>query len=187
MENNILDFEYIIAIGRNDDKNVKQLDKLIDSYSKSVLPQKKIKLVLLGVDKNNSRLKKAAIQSRVEDEILFLDFDENPFKYLARAKYLVLASKHEGFPMVLIEALSCQIPVISFNCVSGPKEIITDKENGLLVENQNFEKLILAMNEFITNEKLYNHCKKNSLGSVSKFSIEKIGQEWLDLMKFDIN
>jgi N-acetylgalactosamine-N,N'-diacetylbacillosaminyl-diphospho-undecaprenol 4-alpha-N-acetylgalactosaminyltransferase len=187
IEKNVLDFEYIIAIGKYDDKNVKQVDKLIDSYSKSILPKKKMKLVLLGVGKNNSELMKVAIQSRIEDEVFFLDFDENPFKYIARAKFLVLSSKYEGFPMSIVESLACQTPVISFNCVSGPKEIITDKENGLLVENQNFEKLTLAMNEFITNEKLYNHCKKNSLESVSKFSIEKIGQEWLDLMKFDIN
>ena len=186
IEKNGLDFEYIIAIGKYDYKNVKQLDKLIDSYSKSILPKEKIKLVLLGVGKNNSRLKKVAIQSRVEDEVLFLDFDENPFKYLARANFLVLSSKYEGFPMSIVECLACQTPVISFNCVSGPKEIITDKENGLLVENQNFEKLTLAMNEFVSNQMLHDHCKKNSLESVSKFSIEKIGKEWLDLMKFDI-
>ena len=187
IENNAFDFEYIIAIGKYDAKNVKQFDKLIDSYSKTILPKNKIKLVLLGVGVNNSELKMIANQLKVEEEIIFLNFDENPYKYLANAKFLVLCSKYEGFPMSIIESLTCNTPVIAFNCVSGPKEIITDKENGLLVENQNFEKLTLAMNEFISDQDLYNHCKKNSLKSVSKFSIKKIGQEWLDLMKFDLN
>jgi N-acetylgalactosamine-N,N'-diacetylbacillosaminyl-diphospho-undecaprenol 4-alpha-N-acetylgalactosaminyltransferase len=187
IENNAFDFEYIIAIGKYDAKNVKQFDKLIASYSKSILPKNKIKLILLGVGENNSELKMIANQLKVEEEIIFLDFDENPYKYLTNAKFLVLCSKYEGFPMSIIEALACNTPVISFNCVSGPKEIIIDRENGLLVENQNFEKLTLALNEFISDQKLYNYCKKNSLESVSKFSIEKIGQEWLDLMKIDIN
>ena len=55
------------------------------------------------------------------------------------------------------------------------------------MENQNFEKLTEAMNLFVENEKLYEHCKNNALQSVSKFSIEKIGKQWLELMKIDIN
>ena len=84
---------------------------------------------------------------------------------------------------MLIESLACETPVVAFNCFSGPSEIIVDQENGLLVENQNQEKLILAMNEMVLNEKLYYHCKQNAKLSVQRFSLETIGNQWLELMK----
>jgi dTDP-4-dehydrorhamnose reductase len=72
--------------------------------------------------------------------------------------------------MVLLESLACGTPVISFDCESGPSEIIVNELNGLLVENQNQQKMIFALNEMVNNEKLYLHCKSNSKTSVSGFS-----------------
>ena len=178
---------YIIAAGRFDSSNVKQFDELIIAYSKSILLQKGISLVLLGDGERKDFLKSVAFNCGIEDFVVFLGFNNNPYKYFRNAKFLVLCSKYEGFGIVLIESLACGKPVISFDCVSGPKEIIVDKENGLLVENQNFEKLTQTMNLFLDDDELYEHCKNNALQSVSKFSIEKIGKQWLELMKIDIN
>ena len=60
--------------------------------------------------------------------------------------------------------------------------MIINKVNGLLVENQNIDKLTEAMNLFVADEKLYNYCKENALQSIQHFSIEVIGKQWLDLM-----
>lgn len=180
-------FPYIIAAGRFDSGNVKQFDKLIIAYSNSILPKKGIALVLLGDGERKDALKALAIKSGVRDRVHFLGFKNNPYKYFKNAKFLVLSSKYEGFPMALIESLACGTPVIAFDCLSGPKEIVLDKENGLLVENQNFEKLTLAMNSFAEDTVLWLSCKSNSLKSSQRFSVKKIGEQWLDLMKIDIN
>jgi glycosyltransferase involved in cell wall biosynthesis len=177
---------YVVSAGRFDSNNVKQFDKLIEVYSNSILPQKGISLVLLGDGELKDIYREAAIKSGVADKVHILGFKSNPFKYFKNALFLLLCSKYEGFGMTLIEALACETPVISFDCVSGPNEIIIDKENGLLVENQNFEKLIEAMNLFIEDSVLYNQCKSNSLKSVERFSIEKIGKQWQDLMRINI-
>lgn len=178
-----LNFDYIIAIGQYAD-NLKQFDKLIKCYSKSILCKKNIHLVILGTG-NEDFLTKVAQENNVENYVHLLGFKSNPFKFLVKSKYLVLSSLNEGFANVLIESLACKTPVIAFDCLAGPSEIIIDKENGLLVENQNFEKLIEAMNLFIENDELYQYCKKNTLASIQKFSLDTIGKQWLNLMKIE--
>jgi glycosyltransferase involved in cell wall biosynthesis len=178
-----IDFEYIMGIGQYAD-NIKQFDKLILSYAHSILPQKQIHLVILGRG-NKEPLEKIASEKAVLQYVHFLGFQENPFKYLKNAKYFVLSSLNEGMPNVLLESLACETPVVAFDCLTGPREIIRDKENGLLVENQNIEKLTEAMNLFIEDQELYNYCKKNAAESIQQFSLENIGKQWLNLMKID--
>ena len=83
---------------------------------------------------------------------------------------------------MIIESLATETPVISFDCFSGPNEIIIDKHNGILVENQNVEKLTEAMNTLVEDINLYQHCKQNAKASVAQFDIEIIGKQWLDLL-----
>lgn len=174
--------KYILAVGRMND-HVKQFDKLIECYAKSSLPENNVHLVILGDGKYLNELKKLAKSLNIEHKITFEGHKNNPFPYYKNALFTVLSSRNEGFPNVLLESLYCETPVISFDCLSGPSEIISNRENGLLVENQNLEKLTEAINELFFDEKLYYHCKQNAKQSVLCFSLEIIGNEWLKLMK----
>lgn len=179
-----LDFEYIIGIGQMETP-IKQFDKLIEAYSNSTLSNRNIHLVLLGDGVRKSILMDLVKQKKIESKVHFLGYQENPFKYIKKSKFLVLSSLNEGMPNVILEALACETPVVAFDCLSGPSEMITNKENGLLVENQNVEKLTEAMNLFIEDEVLYEYCKKNAFESIQQFSLENIGKQWLDLMKIE--
>lgn len=179
-----INFEYIIGMGQMETE-VKQFDKLITAYSNSQLPDKNIHLVLLGEGIKMKEYIQLAKENNISDKVHFLGFQNNPHPYLKRAKYFVLSSLNEGMPNVILESLACGIPVVSFDCLSGPSEMIIDKNNGLLVENQNVEKLTEAMNLFIENTGLYTICKEYALPSCQRFSIDSIGQQWLDLMKLN--
>ena len=174
------DFQYILSAGSMN-KNIKQFNKLIECYAKSILPSKNIKLIILGEGKLKSKWIKLAESLNLQDMIIFKGNVKNPFRYYKNALFTISTSKFEGMPMVLLESLACGTPIISWDYASGPNEIITDKQNGLLIENQHTEKLIEAMNLFVLDNNLYLHCKENSVSSVKQFSLETIGSEWLNV------
>lgn len=178
-----VEFDYIIAIGQYESP-IKQFDMLILSYANSILPHKNFHLIILGKG-NKMPLQSIAEENGVSEYVHFLGFQNNPFKYISKAKFLVLTSKNEGFANVLLEALACKTPVIAFDCPCGPSVIIKDKNNGILVENQNLQKLTEAMNLFVEDESLYQHCKLNALESITPFLLDTIGQQWLELMKME--
>jgi N-acetylgalactosamine-N,N'-diacetylbacillosaminyl-diphospho-undecaprenol 4-alpha-N-acetylgalactosaminyltransferase len=177
-----LGFEYILAVGAFEN-NYKQFDKLIEAYAKTVLPDRGIHLVILGTGQLLKSLESVARKNDLEEMVHFLGQQPNPFKYMAAAKYLVLSSAFEGFPMVLIEALASGIPVVSFDCDTGPSDIIVNEDNGLLIENQNLPALIQAMNRMVEDAALYQHWKTHARRSVSRFALETIGPKWLDILK----
>ncbi|TQD38813.1 glycosyltransferase [Haloflavibacter putidus] len=167
---------YIIAVGRH--HPIKQFKKLIDIYLDSTLLKNSVKLLILGDDLGNDALKNHIEKTNASDLVKLLPFAENPFPYYKNAEFLVLSSKNEGLPMVLIEALACGTPVVSFDCPSGPSEIVQHKKNGLLIKDQNFAELKRGMEKMLRDENLYATCVANAQKSVDKFSMEKITKDW---------
>ncbi len=180
----VTESNYILAVGRMND-NVKQFDKLIISYSKSVLPEKNIKLVLLGEGKNRKNYEALAKSLNISDRVIFKGFVENPFPFYKNALFTILSSSNEGFPNVIIESIATNTPVISFDCFSGPNEIIANNVNGFLVENQNFEKLTETINKMYENSIEYSLIRNNTISKANQFDIEIIGKQWLELLKIN--
>ena len=103
-------------------------------------------------------------------------------KYL-NASIMVMSSRSEGFGMVLIEAMACGVPCVSFDCPSGPRDIITDGEDGFLVEKENpialSKKLMLLMGDEAIRFKMGVSAKEN----VKRFQAENILPKWDQLFK----
>lgn len=175
-----LPLKFIVAVGRL--VELKQFNRLIESYSFSELPDNNIHLVIVGDGPERSNLLSQVNNLKLNDFVHLVGQKENPNDYIAKAHFLVLTSLYEGFPMVLLEALSIGIPVISFDCKSGPNEVVINNYNGILVDNQNFDELVHKMNTFVNDTVLYQKCKNNTIESVSKFNETIIKNQWLKIL-----
>ena len=174
--------QYILYFGRLVNKS-KNITLLLNAYSQSKLPKQNVKLVILGDGEDKTALQQQVTTLKLKDTVVFYDFSSAPAEFIKNAKYTVLTSHYEGFPMVLLESLSMGTPVVSVDCQSGPSEIIVDKQNGLLVENYNTEALAIALNTFIFDTDLYNACKASAKSSVNHLSEEVIGAQWNNYLK----
>lgn len=178
--------QYVIAVGSIRENNVKQFDKLIEAYSNSVLPGNNVKLLILGEGIRMNSLKELSEKKGLKDKVVFKGFEENPYVYMRNAFLYALTSRNEGLPMVLLESLACGTPVVSFDCFTGPSEIIQDGINGLLVEDQNTVKFTEALDLMFTDKELYAKCKQNAVASIQRFSLESIGREWMEFLKIQV-
>lgn len=168
--------EFVLYFGRLVDK-IKNVSLLIDAYHLSKLKSKNVKLVILGNGVDKNYLEKKVCDLKLSEYVLFLPYTKNPFPYIKRARFTLLTSKYEGFPMVIMESLAVGTPVISVDLPSS-REVLKDGYNGCLVANHDVKSLAEAMNKFVLDKKVYAFCKKNAEDSVGEFSIANVCEKW---------
>lgn len=103
-------------------------------------------------------------------------------KYLDSSIY-VMPSQFEGFGMVLIEAMACGVPCVSFDCDYGPSDIITDSEDGYLVPLNDIDAFVNRLSELMSDETRRKNFGKKAKQSVKTFQVESIVKQWDDLFK----
>ena len=102
---------------------------------------------------------------------------------MLEASIYLMTSRYEGLPMVLIEAQSCGLPIVSFDCPEGPREIITDNKDGFIVKDFDKELLKDRLITLIENEKIRRKFGNNAFENSKRFSPEEIVSKWSDLLK----
>jgi glycosyltransferase involved in cell wall biosynthesis len=95
----------------------------------------------------------------------------------------VFSSRFEGFGMVLIEAMACGLPVISFDCPCGPKDIVRHQEDGILVPSGDITLLANAMNQLMSDDILRHDMSSKAVLNVRRFQLDVITQKWKSLFE----
>lgn len=171
----------IISVGRLEEQ--KGYDKLIDAWEIVTKKHKDWTIAIYGEGSLHNDLTK-----RIQDKQLTQSFFINkPVKNIIdkyiESSFLVLSSVFEGFGMVLVEAMTCGIPVISFDCPDGPADIIHNEEDGFLVELGNIEQLADRICYMIEHEE-----KRIAMGAKAAINIKRydpniIMNQWVNLFK----
>ncbi|WP_115461657.1 glycosyltransferase [Winogradskyella aurantiaca] len=168
---------FIFWYGRleNEQKNIVLLLK---AYNQSSLPDKKIKLVLMGSGKDLQLIKRTINNLNLNSNATLLPFSENPFPLLRKSIFTVISSNYEGFPMTILESLACGIPVVSVRYKNYEDSILKHRFNGVVTEPNSSQALSEGMEQFVDDKKLYLRCCNNAVGSVEPFRIENISKQW---------
>jgi len=156
---------------------------LINAFYKTKQEIENSILLIIGFGPLRDKLEKLIKKKNLEDDIILLGLQENPYKYMAKSDIFVLPSILEGFPNVLLEALACGTPIISTNCESGPYEILDNNRYGFLTKTMDAEDLADKMIFLARNKEAIKKYSKLSLMRAENFNEEKFLNEWLNLIE----
>lgn len=158
----------------------KGVDFLIRAFSK--LKKNNWKLIIVGDGPQKKSLESLVLNLNMNHKIIFKGNQKEVSSYYKRARIFAFPSLTEGFPNALLEAMSYGLACVSFDCVSGPSEIIQDGINGFLVENGNELALVEKLNLLIENEVLRNKISQEAIYVRKKYNIETIGKKYINIL-----
>lgn|SRR5574344_558409 len=169
----------VISVGRL--AYEKGFDKLILAWNLVHKKHSDWKLDIYGEGVEHQNLQKQIDQLKLSDVITLQGAKRDIHHYYNQSDFYVLTSRREGFPLVLIEAMSHGLPCISFDCQTGPNEIISNGHNGYLVENGNVTKMAEKISYMIEHHNECLEMGRNALVDSSKYDMNEIMKQWKSL------
>lgn len=175
--------KYLLAVGDLDRFHHKGFDNLIKILAPVFKdnPDWKLKLVG-GGEKGAAMLKDLAMEEGIYQKIIFEGFINNVSEIMRDSEIFIMTSRFEGLPMVLIEAMSQGMACISYDCISGPSDIIDHNINGILVENQNSDLMAKEISMLIKNNTKRKQLAKMATKSLDRFNIDEIYNKYLKII-----
>lgn len=176
---------YILMVGRYIES--KQQDVLIKIFAKLNAPN--WKLILLGYDhlKQENQIKWESLtqELNIAERVIFTGKQTKVEEYYSKSKIFAFTSKSEGFPNVIGEAMSASLPVIAFDCIAGPSDLINDSQNGFLIPIGNDDLFGAKLQYLIDNQVIREEFGKNAKKNMAQFELDYICKQYEDFIIFN--
>ncbi|WP_138434048.1 glycosyltransferase family 4 protein [Winogradskyella algicola] len=173
----------ILAVGALNRYHHKGFDNLIKLIAPILKKHKDWKLKLVGGGTKGTNFLKALVdEHNIQDKVIFTGFSTEVSDIMKKSDIYIMTSRWEGLPMVLIEAMSQGLVCISYDCKTGPSEIIENETNGILVEDQNIEEMSLKLEELINNPDKRNKLAKAATESLDRYDISSIYDRYMKII-----
>jgi glycosyltransferase involved in cell wall biosynthesis len=171
----------VLAVGSHSYN--KGYDLLLSVWQIVISKHPSMQLHIYGkIDEEQTYLK-MAVELGMNKSVHFFDPVPNIHEKYQEASIIVLPSRSEGFGMVLIEAMACGVPCVSFDCPCGPSDIIQDGIDGFLVANGDVDSFANKIITLISDEKLRQRMGANARENVKRYLPDKIMPKWDTLFK----
>ena len=170
------DDPYILCVGRLEKQ--KSFDIAIEVFATIIADYPKLSLKIVGTGSDENYLKSLVYKLGLEKKVFFLGSQLRMNEFYQNARLTLLTSLFEGFPNVLVESISCGTPVVAYDCPSGPRDIIVDKENGILVHYLDR----LHLKQSIIEALNFEWSKDKIISSSQRFECSKIVAEYLKVL-----
>ncbi len=170
----------VIFVGRFNEQ--KGLEYLIKTWKGVYQKHKDWTLHMYGQGEQEVMLNHLIKDAGLGDVVIVHQPAKNILEKYTESSMFLLTSRYEGLPMVLIEALACGLPVVSFNCPWGPADIVRNGEDGFLVEYLNTDEATLRVCQLIEDPVLRKTMGINARFNVQRFRRDVIMRQWMDLL-----
>ena len=171
----------ILCVGRFDKQ--KGFDLMIKAWAIIADKHKEWKVDIFGDGELNNTLNGLIKNYCLDESITIHPATNHIYDEYMDSSIFAFSSRYEGFGLVLIEAMSCGVPCISFDCPHGPSEIITNGKNGLLVQNGNIDEFANSLDSMINNYEQRKFMSINARIDSQKYKRENIMPQWIELFE----
>lgn len=173
----------IVAAGRI--SPVKNFADLIDAFARLSTEFPEWEVHFFGEDylSTQQKLEDQVLALGLNDQVKFKGVSSDLKKEMQRYSIYAMTSESECFPMVLLEALSVGIPIVTYDSPTGPQYIVRNEEDSFLVPYKNLDIFTAQLKTLMSDENLRRKMGRAARENVQRFSIDKVMQQWKDLFK----
>jgi glycosyltransferase involved in cell wall biosynthesis len=170
----------VIMVGRLD--YLKGQDRLLQIWKELVDKYKEWKLMFVGDGPLKANVEGFIRENGLQDSVVIFPRTRNVQDYLLKASVFAFTSRSESFGMVLLEAFACGLPVITFDCENGPRDIIKDNVNGFLIPDGDTQNFALKLQLLMDNKDMRERFVQNGYKTLDDYSVEKVMSQWDSLL-----